>query len=193
MQVDTLGDIDINALFKAGRLEAAQDYYDQTKTVPDRQKIDHQLATLKISAKTAQASGEIRKFCRLKRRSMALEIFKSHGLNPDKLIQPADLPAGYFGKILIVVISGRRIGKRVCLRSGDDWHHEILRNTEKEVRDLGFEDPLVTPVGGAAIRPDQNGHIVIFGSSDTYGTCDKKIAADLIATAFPKKTILVRQ
>jgi hypothetical protein len=90
-----------------------------------------------------------------------------------------------------VLISGRCIGKRVFLRSGDDWHHEILRNTEEEIRDLGFEDRRVTPVGGAVIRSDQNSNIVVFGSSDAYGTCDKKIAADLIATAFPQKTILV--
>ncbi|RTZ97030.1 MAG: hypothetical protein DSY90_08740 [Deltaproteobacteria bacterium] len=189
MQENRPGNIDIDALLKAGRLEAAQDYYDQTKTARDRQKINHQLAALKFSAKAAQATGEIRKADRLKRREMALEIFKSHGLNPDKLIRPTDLTAGYFGKILLVIISGRRIGKRICLRSGDDWHHEILRRTEEEIRDLGFEDSLVTPVGGAAIRSDQNDRIVIFGSSDDYGTCDKKIAADLIAAAFPKKRV----
>ena len=136
-------------------------------------------------------NGDIRAARRMERRLKALKIFRDHGLDPDKLIAITDLQDGYEGKILLLSISAGRSRGVVCLRSGDDWHHEIFKNTEEEIRDLGFKNPVVVPAGGAAIRSDRNDNIVIFGSSDAYGTCDKKIAADLIAKSFPGKTVWV--
>jgi len=182
---------DIDALFDAGRLESVQAFYDQTKTVPDRRMLDHRIAALKKNAETQRAGGEIRRANRLVCRAKALEIFKDHGFDPEKLIRPADLPIGYCGKILLVIVCGRRVGERVCLRSGDDWHREILKNTVEEMADLGFEHVAVTPAGGAAARFNDRGEIIIHGGSDEYGACDKHLAAELIAGLFPDTTIRV--
>ena len=64
--------------------------------------------------------------------------------------------------------------------------------TQEEIRDLGFENSIVVPLGGASVRFDQKGGIVVYGSSDAFGTCDKQIAADLIRKAFPKKTVYIQ-
>ncbi len=108
------------------------------------------------------------------------------------LISPVDLKEGYEGKILLVAIFGPKAGKMICLRSGDDWHREILRNTEMEIQNIGLKDLVVMPAGGAWIRFDGQGDITIYGSSDEFGTCDKAIAADLLRTVFPEKTISTR-
>ena len=184
---------DINRLLEAHRLEAAQNFFDQNQTVPDPQKIDHQIGRLKNHADKERGSGDIRNARRLARRARALEIFKAHGLNPEKLIARTDLPDRYEGKILLLSISAGTAKGLICLRSGDDWHREILRNAEEEIRDLGFENATVTPVGGAAIRLSRNGDIVIFGSSDDYGACDKKLAARRVAEAFPGKRIRIQR
>ena len=60
-----------------------------------------------------------------------------------KPISPVILPEGYKGKILLVSVSGNGIEEMVILRSGDLWHREILRNTEKEIRDLGYSNARV--------------------------------------------------
>jgi hypothetical protein len=191
MPEKTLGDI--NKLLQAHRLEAVHNFFGHTQTVPDHQKIDHQVALLENHAEKERDSGDIRKSRRLVRRAGALEIFKDHGLDPDKLIARTDLPDHYEGKILLLSISAGSVKGLICLRSGDDWHREILRNTEEEIRDLGFETATVDPAGGAAIRLARNGDIVIFGSSDDYGSCDKKMAARLIAGAFPGKMVRIDQ
>ena len=131
------------------------------------------------------ASGDIRAANRLRRRQRALEVFRAHGLVPEKMIASVDLPHGYGGKILLVQILGGMAHGIVCLRSGDDWHREILRNTKEEIQDLGFENADVVPLGGAWVQFDPRGTITLYGSSDEYGTCDKKVAADLISRLFP--------
>ncbi len=109
----------------------------------------------------------------------------------EKMIIETDLPEGYNGKILIVLIMGGIISKLVCLRSGDLWHREILRNTEKEIKDLGFTKTSVHELGGALVRFESNGDILIHGTSDDYGSCDKKLAAELIKKEFPHRNIII--
>lgn len=179
----------IDTLFNAGRLESIQSYYHQINSVPDRRLIDKHIAILAGNINTARARGDQRNTCRLQRRLKALEIFRDNGFDPEKLIRPADLPSGYSGKILLAIVSDDHGGKWVCLRSGDDWHHEILKNTIEEMTDLGFENVSVTPAGGARVQFNQQGAIIIYGTSDTYGTCDKPLAANLIAGLFPDKVI----
>ena len=139
-----------------------------------------------------RSEGEVRSALRFERRARALDLFRVHGLDADRLIRPVDFADGYDGKILMVRITGKRIPGRVCLRSGDDWHHEILKNAVEEMRDLGFETAVVTPVGGARVRFGENGAIVVYGSSDTYGACDKDEAVRLITRAFPGRAAVVR-
>ena len=74
------------------------------------------------------------------------------------------------GKILLVSITGAGIEDCVVLRSGDDWHREILRNTEEEIRGYGIDDARVDELGGAWVKFDEDGNIVIYGISDDFGT-----------------------
>lgn len=102
------------------------------------------------------------------------------------------LPEGYAGKILLVSISGNGIEDKLILRSGDLWHREILRNTEAEIRDLGYPGARVHEQGGAHLRFEPGGTIVIHGTSEQYGACDKEYAAGLVREAFPGRRVEVR-
>ena len=102
------------------------------------------------------------------------------------------LPEGYTGKILLVSISGAGFEDKIILRSGDLWHREILRNTEAEIRNLGFHEAGVFELGGAHLRFEPDGTIVIHGTSEQYGACDKEYAAGLVTDEFPDRRIDVR-
>jgi hypothetical protein len=102
------------------------------------------------------------------------------------------LPEGYSGKILLVSISGAGFEDKIILRSGDLWHREILRNTEAEIRNLGFHEAGVFELGGAHLRFEPDGTIVIHGTSEQYGACDKEYAAGLVTDEFPDRRIDVR-
>jgi len=102
------------------------------------------------------------------------------------------LPEGYNGKILLVSVSGDGIEDMVILRSGDIWHREILRNTETEIRNLGYHNARVYELGGAHLRFDPDGAIVIHGTSQQYGACDKEHAAKLVRDEFPGRRVEVR-
>jgi len=111
---------------------------------------------------------------------------------PNRLIPEVILPQGYNGKILLVSVSGDGIKKTVLLRSGDLWHREILRNTEAEIKSLGFENALVHELGGAMVRFEPDGTIAIYGASQEFGACDKEFAAEMVRTEFRERTIKVR-
>ena len=112
---------DTNRFIEARRLETAQNAFDQNQMIPDPQKIDQQIGRLKIRADKERDSGDIRNARRLACRARALQIFKAHGLNPEKLIARTDLTDHYEGKILLLFISSGTVRGRVCLRSGDGW------------------------------------------------------------------------
>ena len=149
------------------------------------------IQSLKADAAFKGSKGEIRSANRLHRRMKAVKIFRDYGLDPEKLIPPVILPEGYNGKILLMSVSGRFIKGLICLRSGGDWHREILTDTQEEIQDLGFESGLVDPVGGAFVRFEDNGSIEIYGISDEFGGCDKQSAAELIRQAFPGRKIVI--
>jgi len=113
--------------------------------------------------------------------------------SPKTSIVETDLPETYNGKILMVAITGESIGKMICLRSGDLWHREILRNTQNEMIDLGFARSKVYQLGGACVRFESSGNILIYGTSDDFGSCDKNLAAKLIKKKFPGKKIIVKE
>ncbi len=111
--------------------------------------------------------------------------------NPQANIGETDMPETYSGKILIVAIIDETYGNMLCLRSGDLWHREILRNTKKEISNLGFSKSLVYQLGGASVRSESNGNITIYGTSADFGSCDKNLAAKLIRKRFPSKKIII--
>ena len=113
-------------------------------------------------------------------------------IEPDSRISPVILSEGYNGKILLVSVSGHGLEKTVLLRSGDLWHREILRNTEVEIKNLGFENALVHELGGAHVRFEPDGTITIFGASQQFGACDKEYAAKLVRDRFPGRMVEVR-
>lgn len=106
-------------------------------------------------------------------------------------IPEAILPKGYDGKILLVLIRRAGMEDRVVLRSGDEWHREILRNTQLEMRRCGLDDARVDELGGAWVRFDANGNIVIYGSSDDFGACDKTVAAEFLGRLYPERTVRI--
>lgn len=111
----------------------------------------------------------------------------------EQLIPEVILPEGYNGKILLVSVSGEGIKKTVLVRSGDLWHREILRNTEAEIKNLGFETAQVHELGGALVRFEPDGAITIFGASQEFGACDKNFAAEIIQKEFRDCTIRIRE
>ena len=122
----------------------------------------------------------------------ALNNSVGHGIRPDSRVRPVILSEGYNGKILLVSVSGHGLEKTVLLRSGDLWHREILRNTEVEIKNLGFENALVHELGGAHVRFEPDGTITIFGASQQFGACDKEYAAKLVRDRFPGRMVEVR-
>jgi D-3-phosphoglycerate dehydrogenase len=113
-------------------------------------------------------------------------------IEPHSRISPVILPEGYNGKILLVSVSGGGINKTVLLRSGDLWHREILRNTETEIKNLGFDNALVHELGGALVRFEPDGAITIYSASQEFGACDKVYAAKLLRKACPERTVKVK-
>ncbi|UCD77722.1 MAG: hypothetical protein JSW26_20240 [Desulfobacterales bacterium] len=120
-----------------------------------------------------------------------LQPVRSGTKTAGRVIPAVNLPEGYNGKILLVSVSGDGIEEMVILRSGDLWHREILRNTEKEIRDRGFKNARVHELGGAHLRFEPDGTIIIHGFSQQYGACDKEYAAELVRTAFGGRRVEV--
>ena len=121
-----------------------------------------------------------------------LQLNCSHNSRIGDKIPAIILPEGYAGKILLVSISGDGIENKVVLRSGDLWHREILRNTEAEIRNLGFHNARVYELGGAHLRFEPDGTIVIHGISEQYGACDKEYAARLVRANYPDRHVRIR-
>ncbi len=113
---------------------------------------------------------------------------KSDTLCLGKMIPAVVLPEGYRGKILLVSIA---VGAEhvVVLRSGDLWHREILRNTEAEIRALGLSGAKIDELGGAHLRFEADGSILIWGGSDEFGACDHEYAAALLKSVWPDRRI----
>ena len=159
--------------------------YNVAPALTDMERLINSLVTQR------ESTDVISSFNRLDRRIKALKRFRDHGCDPGQIIEKTTLKQGYNGKILIVAIKGGVIDRLTCLRSGDIWHREILQNTKNEIRDLGFSKSLVYELGGANVRFETNKDIVIFGTSDDFGPCDKVYASNLIQQVFKDSNIIV--
>ncbi len=141
--------------------------------------------------KISQFEEKIRESIRFERRLAAIKILREYGFDSKNLIPQLILPKGYNGKIILISISGGLIDPMVCLRSGDLWHREILREVEEEIKDIGLVSTFAYEIGGAHLRFENSGSILIFGTSDEFGTCDKKIASELVNKLYPGYKIIV--
>lgn len=127
------------------------------------------------------------------RRACALRALAAHGPEPDRMLTEVDLPEGYEGKIVLVLVKGGGFDGTVVLRSGDGWHREILNNALSELRDLGFPSAEAYPLGGAYAGFDEDGRIIIWGTSDEFGACDKELAAEMIRRTYPGRAVCVEE
>ena len=89
----------------------------------------------------------------------------------------------------LVFVKGDCIPGRTFLRSGDDWHREILRSFEEEVRSYGFEKYQCSSRGGAFAKFKPDGSIVLYGSSEEFGPCRKEDALMLVLTSYPYRNV----
>ncbi len=185
--------IDVNRLLNGMKLEAVVLVLKRSGARLSAETLAPLVASYENRSRELRAAGNIGESRRLARRAAALNGLLAHGPLPARMVAEVELPDGYNGKILLVVLNGGGLDNTVCLRSGDDWHREILRNTRAELKDLGFIHTRVDPLGGAFTRFDPDGGIVIWGTSDEYGCCDKQEAARMIARTHPDSLVRVEE
>ena len=173
---------------KAGELESAFNKMAVFRVELKSSDFDEVIAHLKEKSAQALSREQIRPAKRYSRIIDALQSLQCSGPDPTNLIAPVILPQGYNGKILLASVTGGIIEDNIILRSGDLWHSEILRETQAEIKDLGLINAEVYPLGGAWARFEDD-DIIIWGSSDQYGACDKKFAAELIRKVYPDRKI----
>jgi len=182
---------DVTCLLREMRLEEAIGLLKRSGYKVDSAAVKAMILGYETRENQMQTAGETGEARRMARRAAALKGLLVHGPDPTQMVTETELPEGYVGKILLVLLTGGSFADMVCLRSGDDWHREILHNTRAEIADLGFPDAQVHPLGGAYAGLDSDGSIVIWGTSDEFGCCDKDLAARLIARAYPGRTVRI--
>ena len=184
-------EVDITRLLIEMRLEDAIRSLKLAEGEVDSAAVRAMILGYETQSSQMEAAGEIGEARRTARRAAALKAIIEHGPDPSRLVAETELPESYQGKILLVVLSGGALDGAICLRSGDDWHREILHNTQAEIADLGFPHTWVHPLGGAHARFGSDGSVIIWGTSNEFGCCDKDLAARLIARAYPEKTVRI--
>ena len=117
-------------------------------------------------------------------------MLEGEGRLTGTVIPSVVIPAGYRGKFLLAIVKGDCIPERTFLRSGDDWHREILRSFADEVRDFGFENFQVFPLGGAFAEFLADGTIILSGFSEEFGRCSRESAMRLVQKAHPDRTVM---
>ena len=129
----------IQDLIGAGRLESAWDMIKKNDISLDDLDYQEAFKGLESNLHLATPKADIRA-CQSAQAtySIPLTTFRRFGFVPQKLMSLVDLREGYHGKVLLVHIEGGRNKGLVCLRSGDDWHREILHNTREEIQGSGF-------------------------------------------------------
>jgi hypothetical protein len=184
-------EIDISQLLCEMRLEEVIQSLKREGGRLDPAVVKTMILGYEAQARRRREAGEIGEARRLTRRAAALSGLLAHGPDPARVVAEVELAEGYRGKILLVLLKGGVFEGTLCLRSGDDLHREILHNTQAEMKDLGFLHTRVHPLGGAYAGFDSDGSIVIWGTSDEYGCCDKEEAALMIARAYPRKSVTI--
>ncbi len=186
-----LPEADVTSLLKQMRLEAAIRLLKCSGCGLESAAVKELIRRYETRVGRLQATGETGEARRLGRRAAALNGLLLHGPDPARMVAETELPEGYVGKIMMILLAGGGFADTVCLRSGDGWHREILHNTRLEIADLGFPDTQVHPLGGAHAGFDSDGSVVIWGTSDEFGCCDKEQAARLIARAYPGRAVRI--
>ena len=176
-------------LIGKGLLESAQELIVRQGITLERQRLTELVKECLKQADASRKAGDILKSRQYQRRVKAITMFKDAGRLSGTIIPTVVLPDGYCGKIMLASVQGDYISKHTCLRSGDDWHREILRSFEQEVRDYGFEQFYITSLGGAFVEFHPDARIVLSGYSEELGQCDKKDAKKLVHNAFPDRNI----
>jgi len=184
-------EVDVTRLLSEMRLEAAIRLLKLSGCGVDSAAVKAMILGYETRASQMQAAGESGEARRMARRAAALNGLLAHGPDPAQMVAETELPEGYVGKILMVLLTGGGFDDAVCLRSGDGWHREILHNTRAEIADLGFPDAQAHPLGGAHAGFDSDGSVLIWGTSDEFGCCDKDLAARLVARAYPERTVRI--
>ena len=174
---------------KGGELEIAMKNIAEFQVRLKLSDFDRIISFLEEELKQSVSKEQIRSAKRLKRIINSIRSLRRHGPDPANILEPAILPDCYNGKILLVSVTGGIIENTTILRSGDLWHNEILRDTQEEIKDLGLVSSEVYPLGGARARVEKDRSIVIWGTSDQFGACDKEAAARLIKILHPDKKI----
>jgi hypothetical protein len=141
-------------------------------------------------AETIKSDGNVRESIQYQRRAAALALLRNAGHLSGAVIPSVVLPDGYCGKIMLAKAEGDLIHGRTFLRSGDDWHREILRSFEAEVCDYGFENFQIFPQGGAFAEFQADGTIVLCGFSEEFGMCRREDALTLVKEAFPDRMVI---
>jgi len=176
-------------LIHQGLLESAKALVDRHDIALDAPALTGLIEDCLQRVEAFQIDGDIRSGIRYQRRAAALAMLRDTGHLSGTVIPPVELPEGYCGKIMLLFMQGDCIAARTCLRSGDDWHREILRSFKDEVRDYGFETFQISPRGGAFAEFPPDGSIVLFGASEEFGRCPREDAIQLIQAAFPDKRV----
>ena len=174
-------------LIRCGRLESAYALLCHHNITLDKPELTKLIMDCQERAGIEKKAGDIRASQRYQRRTVTLQLLRAIGHLSGSVIPPAVLPEGYCGKIMLVFVRGDCISGRTCLRSGDDWHREIVRSFEQEVQDYGFEKFLLAPQGGSFVEFQLDGTITLSGSSEEFGRCPEAEAIKLIKTAFPDR------
>jgi len=182
---------DVGHLVRATQLEAAVGRLRVGAGCFDAAEVEAQIRELNDYACRALSAGERAEAQTAARRAFALRALLAYGPNPDRMVAEVELPEGYQGKIVLVLFKGGGFEGTVVLRSGDGWHREILNNARSELRDLGFPSADAYPLGGAYAGFDSEGRILIWGTSDEFGACDKEPAAEMIRRAYPRRTVVI--
>jgi hypothetical protein len=182
---------DVTRLLREMRLEEALRLLKNSRRKVDRTAVAAMISEYETRASMLHAAGKTGDAGRMARRAAALSGLMAHGPNPARMVAEVELAEGHRGKILLVLLKGGVFEGTVCLRSRDDLHREILRNTQAEMEDLGFIHTRVHPLGGAYAGFEDDGSITLWGTSDEFGCCDKEEAAGMIARAYPGKPVRI--
>lgn len=168
-------------------MESAQTLLQTGRAVVAPHALAELIAEKARRASAMKAAGETRAHRRLVRAVDSLCMFRDRGKLSGEIIPKSDLTADYRGKFMVIGLQGNLIPWRVYLRSGDDWHREIVRNFEEEVCDFGFENFQTKPLGGAFIDCSPADAVALWGASEEFGACSFEKAAQLIEAALPDR------
>lgn len=182
--------MEVVRLFKAGEFEHAVERVHRCAVRLDDTAVRSVQAHFENELGQATRQDATTQIRRIRRCMRAFSSYCTGGFDPNRLLPETDLPEAYTGKILLLFIDGGIIHDRICLRSNDLNHRDILRNAEIEILDLGLPSTRVRELGGAWVQCEP-GITRLWGGSDEFGPCDKQLTARLIETLYPGRTLLI--